>query len=225
MQNPGSFADESGFCASPSGVAPGQVGLCVEAFIAAARIGPGGVGHGDARGFSGSDPVLTARATSMIVVDPVSGTIRATHSAAVSYMGYGPASAGIAGTVNASITGQTTNNDGSVSFTLTVRALNGPRHVTPSAIPMFDLDHPIDYVVRFRVHRDGSVLMEARSDDYPSYGVYAYQSGSLVPTVLLEKRETTIERLASPMDSRNRAMASPPTAVVPTCSSSAACGE
>ncbi|MBX7062313.1 MAG: hypothetical protein K1X52_11700 [Pyrinomonadaceae bacterium] len=63
MNRPLVLTDPSGMCTPPAGLKPGQVGLCFEAFIAAPRIGPGGIGHGDGRTFSGNDPKLTARVT------------------------------------------------------------------------------------------------------------------------------------------------------------------
>src|SRR5216684_8136759 len=49
--SPCNNVDPNGRCSAPSGLKAGSVGICIEAFIAAPRIGPGGVGHGDGRTF------------------------------------------------------------------------------------------------------------------------------------------------------------------------------
>lgn len=61
MNNPMTFIDPDGLCTVPTGLKQGQVGICFEAFIAAERIGPGGIGHGDGRSFNGDNNQLTAR--------------------------------------------------------------------------------------------------------------------------------------------------------------------
>lgn len=52
----------------PTGLESGQVGICFEAFIAAAKIGPGGIGHGDGRGHNGNNRQLTARITVWTII-------------------------------------------------------------------------------------------------------------------------------------------------------------
>jgi hypothetical protein len=46
----------------------GQVGICLEAFIATPRVGPGGIGHGDGRTFSGDDGSLSSRITVSAII-------------------------------------------------------------------------------------------------------------------------------------------------------------
>ena len=59
MNNPLMFVDPEGLCSIPSGLKAGQVGICIEAFIAARRIDT--FGHGDARKHESNDPSATAR--------------------------------------------------------------------------------------------------------------------------------------------------------------------
>lgn len=68
VNNPFKYIDPTGKCTAPSGLKPGQVGICFEAFIAARRVGPGGIGHGDGRDFAGNDPSKTARVTVWAIV-------------------------------------------------------------------------------------------------------------------------------------------------------------
>ncbi len=51
--NPLTYVDSTGLCSVPSGLKKGQVGICIEAFIAAPRVGPGGIGYGDGRSTQG----------------------------------------------------------------------------------------------------------------------------------------------------------------------------
>ena len=66
--NPLTYIDPDGKCSVPAGLKQGSVGICFEAFIAAPRIGPGGIGHGDGRTFDGNNPNLTARVTVWVIV-------------------------------------------------------------------------------------------------------------------------------------------------------------
>jgi len=58
INNPLKYIDPSGQCTAPA-LKPGQVGICVEAFIAAKRIDK--YGHGDNRTHQSNDPNATAR--------------------------------------------------------------------------------------------------------------------------------------------------------------------
>ncbi|MFN0140404.1 MAG: RHS repeat domain-containing protein [Pyrinomonadaceae bacterium] len=78
--NPINLIDPSGLCDAPAGLKPGQVGICFEAFIKASRIGPGGIGHGDGRTFSGDDASLTARVTVWAIVSTDENTYSAVKS-------------------------------------------------------------------------------------------------------------------------------------------------
>lgn len=66
INNPIRYTDPTGLCPEPS-VKPGQVGICVEAFIKAKRIDT--VGHGDNRDHTPSDPTKSARMRTTFIVD------------------------------------------------------------------------------------------------------------------------------------------------------------
>ncbi len=61
INNPLRYVDPNGLCTAPTGLKAGQVGICLEAFIATPRVG--GIGKGDGRTFSGDDGSLTSRMT------------------------------------------------------------------------------------------------------------------------------------------------------------------
>ena len=84
VNNPLKFVDPSGLCSVPTGLKQGQVGICFEAFIAASRVGPGGMGHGDGRGFAGNDPSLTARVTVWAIISRDEKNIYINQSSRVS---------------------------------------------------------------------------------------------------------------------------------------------
>lgn len=68
VSNPLRFITGYGLATPPTGLEPGQVGICFEAFIAAAKLGPGGIGHGDGRGHNGNNRMLTARVTVWAII-------------------------------------------------------------------------------------------------------------------------------------------------------------
>ncbi|RMG04735.1 MAG: RHS repeat-associated core domain-containing protein [Acidobacteria bacterium] len=84
VNNPFKYIDPTGKCTAPSGLKPGQVGICFEAFIAARRVGPGGIGHGDGRDFAGNDPSKTARVTVWAIVSTDEKMVYITKSDKVS---------------------------------------------------------------------------------------------------------------------------------------------
>ncbi len=69
MNNPLRFVDPTGLCSAPSALKKGQVGICFEAFIAAKRVGVGGLGYGDGRTHVGNDPNRTGRITVWVIVE------------------------------------------------------------------------------------------------------------------------------------------------------------
>ncbi len=71
--NPLKLVDHNGKCAAPAGLEAGQVGVCVEAFIAAPHIF--GFGLGDDRTFARNDRDLTARVSFKAIIDPKTGDI------------------------------------------------------------------------------------------------------------------------------------------------------
>jgi hypothetical protein len=73
LNDPIGSVDPDGRCTVPAGLKAGQVGICVEAFIAAPRIG--GIGRGDNRTFQSNDPDATARMRTSMILSATSTTI------------------------------------------------------------------------------------------------------------------------------------------------------
>ena len=69
------FLDPTGNCVKPA-VNQGETGVCIDLFIAAPGIGPGGVGHGDNRGTAPNDPKATYRQEILLAINPAKGTVR-----------------------------------------------------------------------------------------------------------------------------------------------------
>ncbi len=72
LNNPITLLDIGGKCASPA-LGPGQVGICIESYIQAARLGKFGTldwfGLGDNRGPVANDPNATFRTQTLVTVD------------------------------------------------------------------------------------------------------------------------------------------------------------
>jgi RHS repeat-associated protein len=84
INNPLRFIDPTGLCTAPSGLKPGQVGICFEAFIASKTVGLGGIGKGDGRGFNGNNENLTARVTVWSIISLTEKTVNATKDERIS---------------------------------------------------------------------------------------------------------------------------------------------
>lgn len=199
--------DPAGTCSAPAGMSgDGDVGLCIEAFIAAPTVGTFGLG--DDRGFSGDDPSLGARLRIDVVVDPPSGTVESKTTVAVSELRY--IGVGAQGTANVGVSGGIQREDGSVSFTVKFEALNGIASTLRSALPapiytlvMPDrLQETIDGELSFTVDARGGVHLDGgQVDGYPSLGVYSYHSatsGEAEP--IFESAEGDLSQLADPTD-------------------------
>jgi RHS repeat-associated protein len=76
--NPCRFVDPDGHCGTPSGLKPGQVGICVASYIKTLLVPPGaGPGRGDWRGPDGQGG--TSRVEVRVIVDPGKGTVTKTN--------------------------------------------------------------------------------------------------------------------------------------------------
>lgn len=78
--SPCRFTDPDGHCGTPSGLKPGQVGICVASYIQSRFVPPGvPPGRGDGRGPNGQGG--TSRIEVRVVVDPSKGTVTKTDEA------------------------------------------------------------------------------------------------------------------------------------------------
>jgi RHS repeat-associated protein len=222
-QNPVAYWDPDGNCAAPV-LGPGKVGICVEAFIAAPRIGPLGVGHGDNRGFASNDPTKTSKIQQQITVDLASHALSNQTHIAVSTVGtpqgvlpwlgavtYGFVNPfGVLGNIlliNTDIhraasgdsrISNVVNGAQGTTFTAGGHAVNGFTGLP--AAPKGS----IDYAFNFKVDAAGEVSLEGGvHKGYPSYGIYAYKlddQGNLVTRTLYESKERELSDLQHPFD-------------------------
>jgi RHS repeat-associated protein len=207
-QNPVAYWDPDGKCSAPM-LAPGQVGICIEAYIAADKLGLFDFGRGDNRGFDAYDPLETNRLQQQIVFDPNTHTITNQTAVAVSKavlpdMGFelgggsGPTEISLQGTGATQVGSLRSDFTGNTVFTAGGHGVNGF-----SGLPGGPKGS-IDYTFSFRVDDDGNVeLIGGAHKGFPSYGVYSYKAdddGNITATPLLENKENEIEDLQHPFN-------------------------
>jgi RHS repeat-associated protein len=201
--------DPNGKCSVPSGLSPGSVGICIEAFIAAPRMGPLGYGRGDNRTFSGDDPKLTARIRVELIIKPEShgtASIQESTQAAKSRVD-APLVPGdyvieAPGTAKTDITDAKTDKNGTTTFTSTTTGETGFAKVPvigPAASP-----GTIDINLNVVVTKDGKVGLNegGASKNYPSYAVYSYRyddKGNLITKEIFRREEHKLNDLSRPM--------------------------
>jgi RHS repeat-associated protein len=192
--NPLKYVDPNGKCAVPAGLKEGQVGICIEAFIAAGRIA--GIGFGDNRDFQENDPNGTARISYKSIIDPQSGAIvKETTQAGVTKAGLTEGlSVGKQGTVDA-VGGSATTPEGT-RFSIYLSGKNGFAAINRLG--------SIGVLADFTVDRSGGVGVNSnsRTKGYPSIEGYAYRivQGELVIQVLFKVPEEDPSQLDEPMD-------------------------
>jgi RHS repeat-associated protein len=193
MNNPLNRTDPDGKCSKPA-TKNGEVGVCIEGFIATSRVGMLGLGHGDGRTFAANDRTKTNRVQVQLVINPQTGKIVATTRAAISTAGVGPVTVSGQGTATTTLSNATRQSDGTITFTSQTTATNGLANKLGAP------KDSIDFKFNIAVKPDGQVGLNTggRTDGYPSVGVYAYEGGSAVK--LFENPENRIRDLAAPME-------------------------
>ncbi len=192
--SPLKYVDPNGKCAVPAGLQEGQVGICIEAFIAAKRIA--GIGFGDNRSFRANDPNTTARLSYKAVIDPPSGTIlKESKQPGVSRVGLTEKlSIGLRGTMD--VTGGSAQSSKGTRFSLYLSGKNGFAAINTLGA--------IGVLANFNVDRSGGVTAgdASASKGYPSVEGYAYKivQGELVIQVLFQQREKTSDELNGLID-------------------------
>jgi RHS repeat-associated protein len=212
-QNPIAFWDPKGTCSAPMFLAPGEVGICIEAFIAAPRVQV--LGAGDDRGHAANDPGKTNRIEQDITVDLKTFDVdNTTYISKSGPSGFGVAmatgifgligggvayfSGGIRGTGDSSVRDQVIDRTaGTTTFVAGGFGRNGAQR-----IPLLGRAAPggsIDYTFRFQVNAKGDVtLLNGDHKAFPSYGVYAYKvdaNDNIVPITLHQFDEIHIDAL------------------------------
>jgi RHS repeat-associated protein len=188
-----SNTDPTGKCSAPKGLQEGQVGVCIEAFIAAARIGL--VGFGDRRGFTRNDSDASARVSFKAIIDPHKGTI------VDQFLRPGVTKAGlltpaIAVQGTADLQAASTTTDNGTKFGFFINAKNGL-----SAVNTFG---SISILAILDVSKSGNITVDpnSRTKGYPSIEGYQYKmvNGQLVIETLFQLPETETKALKGPMD-------------------------
>lgn len=186
------LVDAGGNCSAPAGLKPGQTGVCIEAFIAAPRIG--GVGLGDNRTFSSSGGTYRFRVD--VRVDPgANGNISINKDAAMSQIGTSSINIGLRGKGEAQIGAVIPDDQGNRQFAVTGQAINGIQRFTglgPQGAIQFDLS--------FTATPGGSVSLDmAQGTTYPSLEIYTYDSNGKLTGTLLKSPEQQPSDLQRPM--------------------------
>jgi RHS repeat-associated protein len=188
LNNPLKYVDVLGECTSPA-LARGQVGICIESYIQAARLGhfpsKNWLGIGDNRGPVANDPKATFRSQTLVTVDLQKHTVSQQSQAGVSeilFKGYHPEP----GTVVAGITHQSTDDEGNIHFGISVYALNGQAASGQTAAPQGWIEMHFE----FQVDPNGTVVLTGgTSKTYPSVSVFSYSSDGSTND-LFEQRES-----------------------------------
>ncbi|MFN0140934.1 MAG: RHS repeat domain-containing protein, partial [Pyrinomonadaceae bacterium] len=180
LNRPLAMIDRSGNCAVPSGLQPGQTGICVEAYIASrvlCKLGCLIGGFGDGRGRSGTDASLTNRIQVDLIVsknekgvNQVAWTTKTNYSVAFQLIVTGP---NILPPLQSSATTEVTNirtdSDGTVRFNLSVTAVNG---FTANGLPG---PSDIQFDFNVAVAPDGKVTYEGgATKTYPTIDIWGY---------------------------------------------------
>jgi len=196
LNNPLSMIDPNGECSQPAGLQPGQIGVCIDLYIASPTVGVGACpvfcGLGDNRGPVGNDPNASYRVEYSIIYDPQNGF--ATRDVTTS-----PSHVEILG-LDASSTGDTTgpvdmvaNSDGSVTVSIDTASVNGFADFSMFGAPA----DPILLDMSLTISPDGTVSIDGgERSAFPSIEAWTYQSGQ-DPFNLLAIQETKESDLGS----------------------------
>ncbi|HEX7330070.1 MAG TPA: RHS repeat-associated core domain-containing protein, partial [Pyrinomonadaceae bacterium] len=223
--SPCNNVDIKGRCSAPAGLKPGQVGICIEAFIASSRPTKyGQSGLGDSRGFSGDDPSLTSRVrvdviagrsaetpknfaivqkttAGMTVADnPVAGIVPNTPPLLIAQ-----------GSADTKLNGRSQRSDGSsgvlspiqsdgtVNFTIATTARNGVDTLAGINI-MGEIKIQLNLSVNTNTGQVG-IAEGSSATAYPSIAVYSYvyEGDKIVSQEIWKRSEASPSDLDNPM--------------------------
>jgi hypothetical protein len=207
--------DVKGRCSAPAGLKAGQVGICIEAFIAAKTFKI--VGTGNNRTFSGDDEKLTAKFKTHIVITPSADKREAyayqkTEAGITGVNLPGPAPTYyFKGTATTSLNGANSGSDGSSQTTApvdgdgitrinaTTTAENGFSAVT-GLVDLGAIRTSINLEANVN---NGQVHVDAGSQatTYPSMAIYSYfyVDGKLVTKEVWAQKEGSPDDIKKPM--------------------------
>jgi RHS repeat-associated protein len=196
--SPVSNRDPNGKCSAPAGLSKGNVGICIEAFIAAPSVRGA---KGDNRDFAANDPSKTFRVQ-------VQGVITRGHfgwsaelkaDAGVTRLAIGVVP-GFKGKVTLDKTSESVDKNGNYHIGLKITGTNG----FSAAFGKGDQEK-IVINVNLVITPDGKVGIEqgSKSTNYPSMGFYSYNvgpDGKPMSNVIIELGETTVSALTRPLE-------------------------
>ena len=172
LNNPLRLVDLNGKCSKPANLKEGETGICIEAFIASKTIG--GIGKGDNRTFTGTDPSKTQRVRVDITIAPgKTGAINTEVKTAQSETIIPGLSA--QGHTEMIPVGVTTDAQGNRNFEVNFVAINGFAGWPGAPAGSIKAD------LNFSVTPNGQVSLNYDNSSitgFPSFGVYTYGTGA-----------------------------------------------
>jgi RHS repeat-associated protein len=189
FNNPLALIDPKGQCTAPA-VGKGQVGVCVDLYVAAPTIN--GLGKGDNRGPAPNESSATYRTEVQLAIDPKNGTVKVVKNdageskASIVRIPGSPAELDIShkGSSITNVSNVSTDKDGDTHFHMSNVGLNGL-----SSLPGAPKD-TIKTDLNFVATPDGKVGLDpgGMRTAYPSLEIYRYDSGGN-PTTILQVSE------------------------------------
>jgi RHS repeat-associated protein len=181
--NPLSKNDPDGHCGTPSGLGPGQVGICVASYISSNTVG--GIGRGDGRGPNGQGG--TSRIETRLVVDPSQHTATKTNET-INRSGIILKDVGPQGKGGSTVSSTQTDKEGNTYFQVSQDAHSS---YSMGGAVLGSIDNHLNMAVT----PDGKVGIDPGSSakDFPSLEVYKYtvdDKGNVTTTQVFTKQES-----------------------------------
>jgi RHS repeat-associated protein len=221
--SPCNNVDAKGRCTAPAGLKPGQVGICIEAFIAAATVSKFGLkAWGDGRSWAPNDPNAPARYMTHIIVSPQGDqqtaqvTQATTASVSVSenplhnLLNKGPVLAVAQGTADTKLNGVSQKADGTSSVAVPLSKDGTAQfNVSTTGTNGFDAQSGVNSTGTIKTSLDLNVNTKSGTttyDDtssatqYPSHAIYSYVNNGkeVVTKTVLQQPERDVSDLNKP---------------------------
>jgi RHS repeat-associated protein len=219
--SPCNNVDVNGRCSAPSGLKPGQVGICIEAFIAAKTIHKlGTTAYGDNRDFSGDDATLSARFRTQIIATPgsqktldITQETKANQSIAENPLSgiKGPPLLIAQGTAETRLNGQEPNADGSSQIAVPI-GNDGTAKLNVATIGTngFDSSLPVNVTGQIKLSLDLTINTKTQqvglegsssATGFPSIAAYSYRNdgNKIITTEIWKHPEASLGDIKKPM--------------------------